>query len=213
MPEQFAEWRAGWQVRHPQWEHVLITDENLPPLRNQELYDWAEHIAPGFEGQLRADVLRYELLAEYGGVYADLDCEALRPLDGFLEAPAFCGWEVQDRWANNAVMGAERGHPWVEALVTGLPASVLRNEGRRPSVVSGPRYLTPITRQHPDVVIHPQATFYPYGFTEVGTPAEHGPWPGSFVAHHWNNTRRLRGGSPAKRRAQPVGNYRRAPRR
>ena len=43
-----------------------------------DLYD-------GYNSEIqRADAVRYFLLYEYGGVYADLDFESLQPLDLFL---------------------------------------------------------------------------------------------------------------------------------
>ena len=49
-------------------------------LRNRDAY----LAAPNF-GQ-KADILRYELLERYGGVYVDVDMECLQSLDPLLDA-------------------------------------------------------------------------------------------------------------------------------
>ena len=51
----------------------------MPPLRNQDLFDAAEHPAQ------RADLARFEILLRFGGVYVDTDFEALAPIQARLE--------------------------------------------------------------------------------------------------------------------------------
>src|SRR3990167_9191444 len=105
FPDEFARYRQLWLALHPGWEHHLWTDDTMIPLRNQALYDAAEQIAPGSEQQFRADGARYEILAVYGGVYADTDMEPLRPIDELLGVTPlwFCYEDPQHRWVNNAV--------------------------------------------------------------------------------------------------------------
>lgn len=190
MPDVFAEWRAQWIAMHPTWEHVLWTDENMPPLRNAETYAAAERLVGRYAGQLRSDIARYEILHAHGGVYVDTDCEPRRPLDELLGAQVFVGWEVPGVWANNAVIGAVPAHPFLEALIDRLPASVERNKGKRPNAMTGPRFLTPIAAEHDDVSVYPRDYFYPYGHDELDRAGE--SFPTSFCVHHWQNTRTRR---------------------
>lgn len=64
-----------WPEKHPSWEYKIWTDENLPEIRNRALFD-------AFRGiyHAQADVLRYEILFQFGGVYADADSECLQPI-------------------------------------------------------------------------------------------------------------------------------------
>lgn len=200
-PEQFLDWRAEWKAMHPEWEHVLIDDVEAAamPLRNRALYDEAETLAGRFAGQLRADILRYEALLAHGGVYADLDCEPIRPLDPLLDVECFVGWEETNRWLNNAVMGATAGHEFVEALVAGLDRSVRSQPGARPAAMSGPRYLTPLWLQRgAGVTVYPKAYFYPYLHNELHRGSEE--FPDSYVVHHWNNARTNTARVKARRR-------------
>ncbi len=61
----------------PTWDYKLWTDDDIPGLnlKNQRYYDQATTYAE------KADILRYELLYRYGGVYLDSDIELLKPLD------------------------------------------------------------------------------------------------------------------------------------
>lgn len=193
IPDQFLAWRRQWMELHRGWDMYLWREHTIDgllhlPAAVRAVYDQADAIAGAGAGQLRADIVRYQALAQWGGVYVDMDCEPLRPLDDLLDAPAFLGWEEPGRWAGNAVMGAERGHPLLHDLLTGLPANVARQAGHRPNKMSGPQYLTPLLAAHPDVVVYPKDFFYPYLYTELGR--SHEAFPGAYCVHHWNNARR-----------------------
>jgi mannosyltransferase OCH1-like enzyme len=193
LPAEFEAYAQTWRDHHPGWEYRLWGEDSLPAMRNRDLYDAAEDLVPEHSvWQFRADVLRYEILWSYGGVYVDVDFECLAPLDARIEGlEAFAAWEVQDRWVNNAILGAEPAHPFVDRLITGLPASVAHHRGLRPNVSTGPQYLTGLWRRHrSELTVLPQALFYPYLYTDVGSAREHGPWPGAVAVHHWANRRR-----------------------
>jgi mannosyltransferase OCH1-like enzyme len=176
-----------------QWGEEQV--ESLFPLHNQWLYDEAGEIAPDHVGQLRSDVLRYEILHRFGGIYVDADFECLKPIDDLLEGvECFAAWEIQDRWVNNAVMGCVPFHPFLERLIAGLTESAERNRGFKPNRISGPRYVTPIWRKHGEgVTIFPQRLFYPYGFSEIDKHRVGEEWPDAYAVHHWGNRRRERG--------------------
>lgn len=80
LPHLFQTFMDGWADKHPEWE-VRLWDRPEWPLRNQDLYDRASELCPGFEGQLRSDVWRLELLLEHGGVYLDVDFECLKCIE------------------------------------------------------------------------------------------------------------------------------------
>ena len=58
MPPAYAKHIAGWRDLHPGWGVRLWAEDDLTWLQNQELFDRAEEIAPGSEGQFRSDVAR-----------------------------------------------------------------------------------------------------------------------------------------------------------
>lgn len=192
LPEEHAAYGQTWRAHHPGWEYRLWTDDNLPAMRNRDLYERAEELTPAANvGQFRADVLRYELLWSFGGVYVDVDFECRANLDHLLDGvDAFAAWEVQDRWIANGLMGAEPAHPFIDRLITGLPASAEHHRGQRPNIAAGPQYLTRQYRREPDLTVFPTRLFYPYLYSDIGTPREHGPWPDALAVHHWANRRR-----------------------
>lgn len=193
LPAEYAAYGKTWTAHHPGWEYRLWTENTLPAMRNRDLFDRADELVPDVNvEQFRADVLRYEILYNLGGLYVDVDFECLTNIEAIIEGlECFAAWETQDRWVNNAILGAEPGHPFIDRVIAGLPASVEHHRGLRPNISTGPQYLTGLWRRHrDDLTVLPQSLFYPYSYSDVGTPREHGPWPDAVAVHHWANRRR-----------------------
>lgn len=90
VPMEFAGYMRSWinVHRNPSWSHWFWTDKRnrlLVETRFPQYLDLYDKLP---ENIMRADLIRYLILYEYGGVYADLDFEAYRPLDGLLAAHA-----------------------------------------------------------------------------------------------------------------------------
>jgi mannosyltransferase OCH1-like enzyme len=187
MPEHLAAYLLSWQRVNQGWRHQIWADTDLGWLANQDLYDFADAITPS-AGQLRADVARYEILHRYGGVWVDCDFEALAPIDELLiGVDCFAAWEIDDTWVGNAILGAAPGHPFYAELIAGLPANVKAHRGKRPNVLTGPQYLTPVARRH-DITLFPAAMFYPYRYDELHRDGE--SFPAAYAVHHWANARK-----------------------
>lgn len=193
MPDHLAAYVATWVKVHPGWEHHIWGNGDLDWLENQELYDFAEAITRD-HGQFRSDVARYEILHRYGGVYIDCDFEALAPIDELLiGVDCFAAWETDDVWVGNAILGSVPGHPFLADLIDGLPANVRSHRGKRPTVLSGPQYLTPIAKRH-GITLLPSSQVYPYNWNELDRAGER--FPGAYAIHRWENKRKQSGRPP-----------------
>jgi mannosyltransferase OCH1-like enzyme len=190
MPAAFVRYGETWKEHHPDWEMILWNEKNMPELVNQKLYDEAPRIFPGFEGQLRSDIARYEILHRYGGVYIDTDFECLKPIDELIEGVGFfCAWEIQGKVANNAILGCTPGHPFAKVLVDELEESVRRQSKTWPAKASGPHYLTAKLRE--GVTVFDKKLFYEVGCTELDRLTE--PYkPDEYARHYWNNQHRIK---------------------
>lgn len=189
------EWQkaCGRTWQRPGWE---IRQYDRPPfgLQNQVLYDRAEELAPGYEGQFRSDILRLELLYWQGGVYVDCDFALITTIDDLLHVGAFLAWEVQGKWANNAIIGATRAHPFIGRLIDYLPDNVARQRGKKPNQMTGPQYVTRMLRRWGrGVTVYDQAMFYPLSWRDhhvaVWTPTVE-----ARAVHWFANKRQERGG-------------------
>jgi hypothetical protein len=129
VPEEWQRLARSWQTLNPSWHYHLWTDE-----ANRAFV--AEHYAQllatydGYPYAIqRADAVRYCLLHHYGGVYADLDIECLRPIDGLMQERRFIAVlepDVQaidlgfDRVVSNAILAAAPAHPFLAFVIDTL---------------------------------------------------------------------------------------------
>ena len=86
---------------------------------------------------LRSDIVRYEVLSIWGGVWVDFDVACLRPLDSLCQYSGFAGSESFGL-IGSAVLGAPKGSPVVLRARELIP-SFLDMEDR---LSIGPRLLT-----------------------------------------------------------------------
>ena len=201
LPEGYKAFREGWRRLHPDWEFFLWGEElELPELINQDLFDRAEELYPKHPWQFRADILRYELLHEYGGVWLDVDFECLRSIEPLLSGvECFAAWEKQDELINNAILGAAPGHPFMRGLIDALPGVVKDNPKAAVWQVSGPRLVTNAAKEWAGkraLIIFPEAWFYPVRVNQLERLKQ--PHPEAYAVHWWNSLNKEK----PKRKAQ-----------
>ncbi|XP_052768098.1 uncharacterized protein LOC128208582 [Mya arenaria] len=81
VPFILREYARSFIANHPDWQYKFWSDADGRHLI-QERHPYLLQTWDGYQQNIqRADALRYSVLYEYGGVYADLDVENLRPLD------------------------------------------------------------------------------------------------------------------------------------
>jgi mannosyltransferase OCH1-like enzyme len=194
LPSEAAHFRATWEKHHPGWEIRDWSLQNLPPLRNRAAFDSCENTG------YRSDILRYELLFLFGGVYVDLDFECQKPLDDLLTGvSAFAGTiapryrDLGEQTIETAILGSVAGHPFFERVISELP-NWLNCWSWHPSIAvkTGPQYFQkqlqrwvveqgkcPITLFRPEL-------FYPYLWDEPHRRTEKNPL--AYAVHHWWGT-------------------------
>ena len=86
-PASFKQFSRSWKIHNPKCNYYLWTDQNIGrlKLRNQLLFDSLKNYGA------KSDVLRYELLQQYGGIYVDVDFECLSAIPEFLFKQSFVG--------------------------------------------------------------------------------------------------------------------------
>lgn len=160
---------------HPGYSVRIWRDPaKLGTLVNQAVYDAAEDIAPlaprGNPWQIRSNVLRFEIMLRFGGIFLDSDITALRSMEPLVQRvesedlDGMLGWEIQDRWLGEAVIAAVPGAPFLERIVSGLESWAMGRKRKPATVTVGPQYITPRLRGTPEldrVLVMPQAAFFP----------------------------------------------------
>ena len=175
VPAIFGYYLESWRRHHPAWEIRLWRDDTLPALSCADRYDTEK----GFKK--RYDIVRLEIVRQFGGVIVDMDVEAIRPLDPILSGvQAFVG-QIGERHIGNQVLGAIPGHPFFEEAIERLRAS----EGVAGSTtdLAGKEFLKRLLTERPDgVTVFPPETFY---FEPSADPPKRpDDFPNVYAVHH-----------------------------
>lgn len=150
---------------NPDFEIRLWRDADLRNLENQE---WFER-EPKMSG--KADIARYEILRDHGGVYIDADFTVFRPFDSVIEIGAATGVVVARQARvifNNAFIASTPKHPLMNNCVQGIPESLASFSIFGSVTSTGPLYLTQkvaeFVRIGGEVTELPQHWVYPYSY-------------------------------------------------
>ena len=145
---------------NPGWEHRLYGAENMVAFirdhYDPRVLEYFERINPVY-GVARADLFRYLLMYQLGGVYLDIKSSLQRPLDVVLRADdqyllsrwhnkpgeEFAGWglhpeigDIDGEFQQWHIVAA-RGHPFLRAVIE----RVLRNIARYNPVLDGQGWI------------------------------------------------------------------------
>lgn len=191
---------------HPAWEIKVWQDPVRPDGYPLEKY-WPKVNS----GAQLSDLMRLDVLHRWGGVYVDSDMRLLKPLDDLADRFGFFVASHDGMVPINALIGAQRGHPAIQALVEEL----LANEpdwSLPPDRTTGPDIFVRILRWNKHVTVLPRETFYSYGPDETHARKNHRH---SYGEHLWEyswkekdyalamQTRSVGWRSAAKRFAKP----------
>lgn len=195
---------------HPGWDVTIWRDvSDFGLLRNKRAFFGAAELAPKSwphaRYQIASNVLRFEVMQRYGGVFFDTDVTCLRSLEPLIERvesegkAGMLGWEIQDKWLGEAVIAAVPGAPFMARIVDNLEAWAFKHKGRAATVTVGPQYITPLLRGTPelaDVLVMPQTAFYPARHNQpaLGDALVRGEGlsPDTWCIHQFMNARRRR---------------------
>jgi len=199
MPHEWMDTVKDFAAKHD-YDYKLWTERNIKDMdMNAKLR--AEY--DSFEGELagRADIIRLLALSICGGIYIDADTVIVKPkkFAEFLEenkAGVFFAWEnlskartkklgnlgpgltAQRRLVANSVIGAEKGHPFIEKLLDGI-ANAAKDGSNKTAAWKrvGPLYVTRTyirtKKGFPDVHIYPMKYFYPMHWGGITDPELH----------------------------------------
>lgn len=151
------EWLDSWRLKNPSWEVKWWDDEDCRNLIKNH-YPAFLFLYDGYEKNIhRADVFRYFMLHKYGGVYADMDCECIEPLEKIIKEQdrIILGKEMTlghglDPATSNAFMYSVPGHPFWEYVCESLEFYDLITEKEEVLAKTGPLMLTDKYLQYKD---------------------------------------------------------------
>jgi len=176
-----------WSASHPDFQYLFWSETDLDKLYRERRICATSSTGEVFEQALecidkiismeeingKADIVRWEILYHFGGVFLDADSICVKPFDDLImNKEAFAGFEsekVMPGLIATGTMGFPSGHALCRAaidfIIKNEVANVLTGKGAWQTV--GPGLLTVLhnTGLYNDVFIFPSWTFLPIHHT------------------------------------------------
>lgn len=207
MPADYKQWGLDWQRLNHEWVVKDWTQQEIEsmPWHNQTVYDdLGIDTHPIAAATQRADVLGYEIMYRYGGLYVNTDIQPVRPLYKLFEKHddlfAMPMVSMEDElWVTNGVLWSPR--PWKPFwldIIEDLPRNYFDNPGRMMNEVTGPHLLAKhVAKQEREVLVLDRTYFNPVHYSEVqqGQNAmfDMDALPANTIGvHHWGHKRNNR---------------------
>ena len=182
VPGMFINWIKSIVKLHPEWEYWFWTMADAKCLVRKKYQKYLNTFIHYPVNIYRSDAFRYFALYEYGGVYMDLDVEALKPLDFWTYAfPAVISFEnfehaylmynLKKPNLMNTILASKKHHPFFTVLHEGLLSTANKKDLLK---ATGPFFLNSmynkylqmnVSRQQENQVmtIHPKYWLPRYG--------------------------------------------------
>jgi len=195
IPDIYVRLLARAVEKNRSWlkEVHLWSDANKPPILHAAEYD---RVQGGHA--FRSDIIRYEVMARYGGVYCDWDMIWIDDLTNWIGLDGdnfFVRDHTQSPHVVNAVFGLSRTNPIGWAMVERLRKSCVDYAGYSQSERSGVGYFTRVIKSFPEraVVLPTQAFsgYAPSDYKHLRVIAAAGKPPPCIAMHFWASNKTL----------------------
>jgi mannosyltransferase OCH1-like enzyme/SAM-dependent methyltransferase len=143
----------------------------------------------------KSDILRYEILNKYGGIYLDLDFDPIRSFDSLLGYEFFSGIVYSPTPSlANGLIGCVPQHPIIQACLERVKRSRNSNGISEIMKQTGPFMFTDVFMEMfenlPRSVVLPVSYFYPFPHSErykkLGNDYEKYIGPSTICVHQWH---------------------------
>ncbi|MFC1841591.1 glycosyltransferase family 32 protein [Candidatus Dependentiae bacterium] len=191
VPEDLKKYIVTWIEKHPEWQFKLWTDADVAKitLYNQDIYDEATNFG------VKSDILKYEIVYRYGGVYVDVDFESLKPLDLLHHCYDFyVGIQPLDSQylqLGAALFAAKPGHKILKHVIETMKESYETHKGA--PAKTGPIHFTRAffavagDLETTDIAF-PATYFYPLEVLDKHPDRQKWEQLGAFAVHWWGMT-------------------------
>ena len=159
---------SSWSKHNPDYEIFLYDDnDNLSFI--EKFYPWFLNIYKSYPKEIfRADAIRYFYMLHYGGIYADLDMECLKPITPYMKTSLHLITD-KEKWVSNALMfSAPRQEFWKKVIYHGL---MRKYKEANVLYATGPVMLSDVYYSKCDKIMQnnthlPKHLFYPTEYYE-----------------------------------------------
>jgi hypothetical protein len=169
------EYSRIWRIMNPTWEYRLWMDKDITDSllgRYKELYQSIK------EPRIKAKILTYIILYEHGGIYFDLDCRPLKPLDDEL-----LSHETFAAFVNEYYFASQIAHNVFGSIKENFILLGLLEKARENDSTLSMSALNEYLNMGQEIFVYPSYYFYPehhYGYRCDSTLRKY-----SYCVHEW----------------------------
>ncbi|MBD3272799.1 hypothetical protein GF385_00410 [Candidatus Dependentiae bacterium] len=125
FPDDYNYFINSFKKKHPDWEYIFWNEDKIKKIFKQGfLNQYLFNLAYKREKYAKAsDILRYEILYKFGGLYVDLDCKCVKPFDLLHQKFDFyAGLEniYNGLVVGNAIIGSKARHPIIKQTLRNI---------------------------------------------------------------------------------------------
>lgn len=160
-----------WKEKHPDFEYIFWNESEF---QKREMYFKCQNKINEIEEiNGKADIIRWEILYKYGGIFLDADSICIEKFDDYLLSKgSFAGWENEEKRPGliaTGTMGFSPKHPLVKEAIKWIQNNEVSTAKTNAMAWEnvGPGLLTRIynTGLFKDFIIYPSYYFLPQHFT------------------------------------------------
>ena len=177
-----------WKDKHPDYHYTLWDNERVMKWAFRCQEQLRQMLAAGkYNGA--ADIIRYEILHEFGGFVAPADSICVNPIDDLLDFDIFCCYENENVRPGllSPIIGAKPGDELMNYIIEtiAMTPNVLYDDAWK---VTGNALLTgAVEKLNYPIHILPSHTFLPEHYT-----GENYTGDGKIYSRHfWGSTKRI----------------------
>jgi GT2 family glycosyltransferase len=180
-----------WKNKNPDYEYIYWNENEIE--KREINFSCQKRINEIEEINGKADIMRWEILYKYGGIFIDADSICVEPFDqNIINKKCFAGWENEEKRPGliaTGTMGFPPNHPLVKEAIDWIKKNNVSIEitGKMAWENVGPGLLTNIYNMgiFKDLFIFPSYTFLPLHFTGIEYKG-HGK---IYAFQEWGSTR------------------------
>ena len=189
LPNNYIKYMRSWKKYNPSWDYILWDDEKVKNLKLKNDFAYYSSSNYGY----KSDILRYEILHKFGGLYADTDFECLKPIPDNLLIFDFI---VSMMFGNeptlgNALILSSPKNKLIRKLINNI-TTLNTNSSKEVFEKSGPNYISKnyflISKEEiqnylvlPSNYLYPRPNFIgDNSYNEIEFKKEY-----SLAIHHW----------------------------
>lgn len=166
-PEYYKKFKESFIKHNPGWEFKIWTDDDINSLdmTNKKVFNMVDNF--GF----KSDIVRYEILYKYGGVYIDTDFLCLKSFDSLLNLDFFAGTgHLSDPLFFNGLIGSKKNNNFLLKVIEEIKKISIsddKNKNNFDKIINttGPGFISKLFFNYIDMnknsVIFPASYFYP----------------------------------------------------